>query len=123
MEVAVGGCVEGARDGEGHAEAGGGRGGGGAGRVGHRRAVRGEVRAAELDRRVRPVRNEVQRDPDDVMLRRVRMRDLLADVDLDVDGNARLRGRGRGDDGNVLFRLPVGGLDGGGEGCVHDARF
>ena len=119
VQVAVGRRMEGAGDGEGHAEAGRGRGGGRAGRVGHRRAVGGKVRAAELDRGAGAVGNEVQRNPDDVMLRRVRMRDLLADVDLDGKGFAGLRGRGGGNDGNVLFRLPVGGLDGGGEGGVH----
>ena len=119
MEVAVCRGVEGAGDGKGHAEARGGRGGGRAGRVGERGAVRGEVRAAEFDRGVRTLRHEVQRDPDDVMLRRVRVRDFLADVDLDVERLARLRGRGRGDGGDVLFRLPVGGLDGGGKCGAH----
>ena len=68
MEVAVCRGVEGAGDGKGHAEARGGRGGGRAGRVGERGAVRGEVRAAELDRGVRTLRHEVQRDPDDAAM-------------------------------------------------------
>ena len=68
------------------------------------------------------VRYEVECDPADVVLRRIRMRDFLADVDFDVKGLPGLRRGGGGNDGDMLFRLPVGGLDGGCEGVVHERK-
>ena len=123
VEVAIGSGVEGAGEGEGDAEAGGGGGGGRAGRIGERGTVRREVGAAKLDGGVGSLGDEMKRDPADVMLRGVGVRNFLADVDLDVEGDAGLRGRGCGDDGNVFFRLPVGGLDGRSECRIHVESF
>ena len=115
MQIAVGDGVERAGGGEEDAEARDGRGGEtGLGGI-HRIAVRGEPGAAEFDRRRPAGGDEVQRDPTDVVRGRIRMGDLPADGDLGVERLAGLRAFGQRDDGDVLLRLPVGGLDGGGE--------
>ena len=119
VEVAVGCGVERAGGGEAHAEAGGGGGGGRAGSVGEGRGVRGKIGAAELDRGRGAGGHEVQGDPADVVLRGVGVRDFAPDVDLDVERDSGRRGCGRGNGRNVLFRFPVGGLDGGRERLLH----
>ena len=77
MEVAVGRGVEGAGDGEADAEAGGGGGGGRAGGVGEGGGMGGEVRAAELDGGAGAFGYEMKRDPADVVLRGVGVRDFV----------------------------------------------
>ena len=59
------------------------------------RPVRREAHAPELDGNRRALRHEMKRHPRDMVLDRVRVRDLLPDRDLHLDRFAGLRRRGR----------------------------
>ena len=73
--------------------------------------MRGKVCAGKLDRQLRALRYIVERNPCDMVLNCVWMRDFLANGDFDLVCGGWGGGRGDSDDRDVLLSLPVSGFD------------
>ena len=77
----------------------------------HIAVLGGEIGAAKFDREQAAVRQIVERDPDNVMLNGVWVRNTLADGDLDIERLSMFDCLWQHDCRNVLFGFPVGGFD------------
>ena len=73
--------------------------------------MRGEIGTPKFNWEQTAFRHMIKRDPGDMMLDGVWMRNLFADRDFDIEWNAWRDSRRSGDYRRVLFSLPVGGFD------------
>ena len=74
-------------------------------------AVGAELCPCQFDWQLGAFSDIVERNPGDVMLDRVGVRDAGADRDFDLDGLAGLEWREERYNWHVLFGFPVGGFD------------